>query len=263
VWGNALTAAGSNAGVYGFATSPLGRGVWGDGTYVGTFGGTDTGAGVLGQANAAGTGVQAIAVGPGGIGVKATAETAVVAEASQTQLRFAGGPVPPLDAGLSRQAGEVVFDTNQDLWLCVAAGNPGTWRRITGPSSAGSLTVLASTARIYDSRPGTQPPTGIKTKYQDTTIRALDATGNSSGVPANAQAVMISATATNTNSGGFFSFYKTGISFPGNSNLNWGLANSTVAVTTVVACGAGATFNSRMQGVGGSDLVVDVIGYYL
>jgi len=44
-----------------------------------------------------------------------------------------------------------------------------------------ALAVLDSTARIYDSRPGTRPPIGMKTKFQSGFVRALAATGNSSG----------------------------------------------------------------------------------
>jgi len=238
---------GSTMGVHATTESPSGTGVYG----------------VANAATGSTIGVLGATLSPAGAGVLGSGSTGVYANSGRTQLQLAGNPAAPLDAGEARVAGEVVLDVHRDLWLCVASGTPGTWRRLAGPTSAGALTVLASTTRIYDSRPGSQPPTGTKTKFQSGDVRPLAATGNSSGVPANAQAVMISATATNTNPGGFFSFYKTGIAFPGNSNLNWGLANSTVAVTTVVACGTGATFNARMQGSGGADLVIDVIGYYL
>lgn len=215
--------------------------------------GTAVDNGVYGATSATGgTGVVASATGTGGIGLFASGDL--------VDLRLGGLGAEPSQASPNR--GGFAFTAADNLWFS-PTNTAGTWTHLAGPSVAGMLHVLSNTTRIYDSRPGTQPPTGVKSKYQDGDVRALDATGNGSGVPSAARAVMISATATNTNSGGFFSFYKTGIAFPGNSNLNWGLVNSTVAVTTVVACGTGATFNSRMQGAGGSDLVIDVIGYYL
>jgi len=233
--------------VAGYSASATGRAVAGYATAL-----TGSAAGVSGHSSS-----------PLGAGVFASGVTGVIAVGSSAQLLLAGSPPPPLTSTVERSRGEVVLDAQGDLWLCVGSDNPGTWTRLGGASTAGALAVLDKTARIYDSRPGTQPNIGFKTKFQSGFVRALGATGNNSGVPSSARAVMISATATNTNPGGFFSFYKTGIAFPGNSSLNWGLVNSTVAVTTVVACGADATFNARMEGAGGADLVVDVIGYYL
>jgi hypothetical protein len=237
---------------------------------VAAYSASDAGWAVLGHATAVdgpATGVRGLSDSPTGIGVWGSGALGVVADGSLAQLKLVGSLPPPLSGNGLRSEGEVVFDNHRDLWLCVDSDDPisglPTWTRLGGKSTVGTLAVLDSTARIYDSRPGTQPPTGMKTKFQSGFVRALAATGNSSGVPSSARAVMISATATNTNPGGFFSFYKTGIAFPGNSSLNWGLVNSTVAVTTVVACGADATFNARMEGAGGADLVVDVIGYYL
>lgn len=76
------------------------------------------------------------------------------------------GVVPPPIQAKTHFQGEIIMDVNEDFWACVAGGNPGTFRRITGPQGLGSLRVLPSTTRIYDSRPGTQPPSGNKGKVQ-------------------------------------------------------------------------------------------------
>ena len=76
----------------------------------------------------------------------------------------------------------MVFDANGDLWFCVATGLPGTWRRISGSTSAGSFHVLPAPARIYDSRPGSLPAVGSKTKLTNT-ARTLSCNVNSSGRP--------------------------------------------------------------------------------
>jgi hypothetical protein len=178
-------------------------------------------------------------------------------------LHLAGtGPAAPARTD-PHPVGDLIEDANGDLWLCVQAGTPGTWRKIGGPATAGALHILDRTTRVYDSRPNTQPAAiGLKTRFDDGDTRTLDATANGSGVPSDAIAVMINATATNTNPGGYFSFWKNGVAWPGNSSLNWSQANTTVATTTVVAVGPGATFQARMLGPGGADLVIDLIGYY-
>ena len=237
---------GSTIAIEGITESPSGIGVYGladagTGSTIGVWGTT---------ASPVGTGV----LGSGGTGVRASS--------GRTQLQLAGNPASPLGAGQPRVAGEVVLDVNRDLWLCVADGTPGTWTRLAGPSTAGSLSVLSSTTRIYDSRPGSQPPTGTKTKFQDGDVRPLAANGNGSGVPTTAKAVMISATATNTNPGGFFAFFKNGIAWPQNSSLSWGSPGSTIANLAVVAVDGAAKFRARCQGAGGADLVVDCIGYF-
>ncbi len=167
-----------------------------------------------------------------------------------------GGVAAPSRAAST--AGYVLVDQNNDLWVGVGVGG---WRKLGGPGTAGSLHVLDSTTRVYDSRPGTQPPNGTKTKFQTGTERAIDAKVGGA-VPAGARAVMITATATNTNPGGFFAFFKNGITWPKNSSLSWGVAGTTVSTTTVVAVDAAATFKAHMEGAGGADLVIDVIGYY-
>ena len=174
----------------------------------------------------------------------------------------ARGPAAPARTD-HHVAGDQVEDANGDLWLCVGTGTPGTWRKLAGPATAGALHVLDTTTRVYDSRPDAHPvDIGTKTRFADGETRILDATANNSNVPADAVAVMINATATNTNPGGYFSFWKNGTAWPGTSSLNWSLPDSTVATTTVVAVGPGATFQTRMLGAGGADLVVDLIGYY-
>jgi hypothetical protein len=241
-------------------------GVMGSTTNTNSFGvlgklvGLSTGAGaaVWGNGGFAGVGVKASASAgalvpaldaAGGIGAEITGDT--------TNLHLVpGGVAAPSRANSA--AGYVLVDQNNDLWVGVGVGG---WRKLGGPSTAGSLHVLDSTTRVYDSRPGTQPPNGTKTKFQTGTERAIDAKVGGA-VPAGARAVMINATATNTNPGGFFAFFKNGIAWPKNSSLNWGVAGTTVATTTVVAVDAAANFKAHMEGAGGADLVIDVIGYY-
>jgi len=216
-----------------------GAAVWGNGGFAGV--------GVR-ASSSAGAHVAAL-YAAGGIGAEIAGDT--------TNLHLvAGGAAAPSRADSA--AGYVVVDQNNDLWVGVGAGG---WRKLGGPTTAGALHVLDSTTRVYDSRPGTQPPNGTKTKFQSSNERVID-TKIGGAVPAGARAVMINATATNTNPGGFFAFFKNGTTWPKNSSLNWGVVNTTVATTTVVALDTAATFKAHMEGAGGADLIIDVIGYY-
>lgn len=200
-----------------------------------------------------GTGLVGVGGGNGGIGVFASGD--------DVDLRLGGVGSEPSQATPNR--GGFAFTANDNLWFCPvnAAGN---WFKLAGPGVAGSLHMLNVPVRIYDSRPGTIPlqPSGLKGKFVDHQEKTLDTKNNSTGVPAGARAVLINATATNTNPGGYFSFWKSG-AWPNTSSLNWGVANTTVASTTVVAIDAAQSFKARMEGPGGADLIIDVIGYYL
>ena len=258
----AATVTGSgNPGVRG--TSAGGNGVEGETSAVGDSGvyGLATGASAHGvyAKSMLGNALIAESQGPTGDGINTIGPRyGIVATGTLAPLVLVGsGVVPPPIQAKTHFQGEIIMDVNEDFWACVAGGNPGTFRRLTGPQDAGSLRVLATTTRIYDSRPGTQPPTGNKGKFTDHQQKTIDA---SDAVPSGATAVMINATATNTNPGGYFAFFVG--SWPNNSSLSWGTANNTVAVTTVVKLSASRTFVARCEGAGGADLIVDVIGFY-
>jgi len=248
-------------GVAAFATASGTSGIGVKGTTTATTGST---IGVAGQASSAnGYGVSAVNSASNGTGLRATGTTGLEANATISQIRLTGPVAPPAATGLQenpqRSAGELIFDTNRDLWICVLPGNPGTWRRLAGPQTAGALRLLTATTRVYDSRPGTQPPAGTKGIFASHEERTIDTA--LAGVRPTATAVLINATATNTNPGGFFAFFRNGTTWPNNSSLSWGVANTTIANLAVVAV-SNAKFTARMEGAGGADLIVDCIGYY-
>ena len=156
--------------------------------------------------------------------------------------------------------GEIDGDSTGAMWLCVADGTPGTWVRLGAPGSAGAFSVLPSSVRVYDSRPGQAPTSvGPKTPLVGGTARTVDLTVNSSGVPAAANAVLINLTAVPRTSSGFLAAYKAGISFPGTSTLNWSAAGNPIANSAVVAVGTGKI---NLLANASTDVIVDVIGYY-
>jgi N-acetylneuraminic acid mutarotase len=80
------------------------------------------------------------------------------------------------------------------------------------------------------------------------------------GVAADADAVSVNATVTNTQGPGFVALYPEGGTFPGVSNVNYAEAWQTVANAAVIPLGPGGF--TALAGVSGTDLLVDVNGYY-
>ena len=141
----------------------------------------------------------------------------------------------------------------------VDSDTDGGWRKLAGPNTAGQLHVLPSPVRVYDSRSGEAPTAiGPKVPTDINGVRIVNTTGNASGVPTNARAVLINLTITGPKGPGFASAWATG-PFPGTSSINFA-AGQNVAATTVVGCGPSATIQVLTSTV--TDFVVDVIGFY-
>jgi hypothetical protein len=195
--------------------------------------------------------VAAVAAGTNSIGLRAFG--------ARANVELAASGVPDPLRAVAHTLGELVEDTSGDLWLCVVAGNPGTWRKLGGPATAGQLHLLTAPVRVYDSRPGNPPLTVLpKTPLVSNTARTVDATGDSSGVPTAATGVLINIRVTQGVAAGFLTAWPQG-TWPGTSSINWS-AGQTIATTTVTACGPLATFLVLANSA--TDLLVDVIGYY-
>lgn len=221
--------------------------------------GLDTG--VAGATNREiGTGVRGTADGALGVGVRAetSSPTGVALQTQSAHADVQMVAVGPEPSQATPGPGILVYTAGHNLWFG-ASGQTGSWMHLAGPDTAGSLHLLATAARVYDSRPGYPPLTVTKGRFVSGEQRVITATG----VPSGARALLVTATATNTNPGGFFALFRNGTTWSGTSSINWGVANTTIGTTTVVGCDTAARFVARMEGAGGADLVVDVIGYYL
>lgn len=161
------------------------------------------------------------------------------------------------------EAGDLVESSAGDLWLCVGAGTPGTWRKLGGPATAGAFHVLANPVRAYDSRPGGAPAAvGPKTPLPAGNVaRPIDLKQGGTGVPAGATAVMVNLLLTNAAAGnGNLTVWANGAAKPQSNTLVWGGAAgrfSTLAVTKVdgqARCQIDASLSTH--------IVVDVVGYY-
>jgi hypothetical protein len=263
------------AGVGGAGTGVSGNATSG----VGVQGTSESGVGVLGRSLDVKAGVRGI--GDGNLGVWGTGkflgvfgeseDTGVVGEgrigldsyATDVHLRM-GSPTPraaPTGDTTPHQRGDLVRDDVGDLWACVAEGTPGTWRKLAGPASAGTFHLLANPVRVYDSRPGTTPAVGSKTKLSGNTARLLSVTANSSGVPLGATAVAVTLLLVNASSaGGNFTIWAGGAPRPSANAMVWGGTAGRFASTATTRISATGTVNVAASS--STDLALDIVGYY-
>jgi hypothetical protein len=170
------------------------------------------------------------------------------------------GPQPPSRSS-SAQAGDLVVDSGRILWMCVANGTPGTWRRISGPAAAGAFHPLTTPIRVYDSRPGTQPAVGSKTPLAANVARPIDCSANGSGVPAGAIGVLATLLVVNTTKAtGNLTLWANGIPVPATNNVLWTNAGDRASVLTYTGLDAAARCQVRANQT--TDVVLDVVGYY-
>jgi hypothetical protein len=189
------------------------------------FSGVGRGQGVIGRC-------------PGGVGVLGDGSIGAEFAGSTVNVRLfpAAPPAPDLPFAA---LGALVEDAAGDLWLCVA-DTPDTWRTLGGPATAGQLHVLPAPVRVYDSRPG----------------------GTNDGPLAAGTQRVVSVTLDATSGAGFLAVFANGISHPGNSNANWYTSGQILAVTTVTAVDGDAKAIVLAGGVGATEFVIDIIGYY-
>ena len=269
----------SRAGVMGEATGTSGGwGVYGRNSGTGGIGiyGLNVGSGgvgVYGEHRAASTesGTGVVGVSNSGAGVSGTSSSGVGVVGSGTSfdlqasgsgrvLLSANGVANPPAGGST--VGTIAKDSAGNHWVCVASGTPGTWRKLAGPSTSGSLHLITP-KRVYDSRP-TEAPVLIapKTPLSGAT-RTIDCTLNTSGVPANAAGLLLNVTAVTISASGFLAVTPGGAGFTGTSTLNWASAGIAIANSVTVAAGAGAKLDLTTGGGGNADVIVDVFGFYL
>ena len=157
-----------------------------------------------------------------------------------------------------------------DLWFCVAAGTPGTWRKITGPAVAGAFHALTP-GRVYDSRQ-TLPTPGALGSGSNRTLSVADrrdanattgAVVQADFVPAGATAIAANVTVTGTIGGGFLVCNPGGVTTVGASTINWSAAGQTLANGVILTLDATRKITVVAGGGGATDFIIDVTGYFL
>ena len=230
-----------------------------------------------GQTLAAGATLNIATTGQGGIpqtGVSAVLLniTEVSTTGSGYVTAFPTGSTRPTTANLSLVSGQAISGE--------ATIKPGTNGQIAIYNSAGSTNIVVDVLGYFGTTGDTLVPL-TATRIADTSTGSgyqgagshlvaggtlnVQVTGNG-GVPANAVAVVIDVSASNTKSTGSLTVYAAGTARPATTNLNY-IARTpqteqvVVPVsTTTFPLGAITVYNG---GSATSDIAVDVVGYYI
>jgi hypothetical protein len=183
--------------------------------------------------------------------------------AAALKLLPAAGTAP---AGRSdaHALGEIDIDSAGDVWLCVAAGTPGTWRKLGGPATAGAFHAL-DPFRAFDSRwSGTSLHGGESTIVSVADAHDLDGAVTVAGrVPAGASAVAFNLTVTQTVNSGYLSVAPGTTTVVGASSINWASSGLDLANGLIVGVDASRQLKVFAGGGGSTHFIIDVAGYYL
>jgi hypothetical protein len=173
---------------------------------------------------------------------------------------------PPQTRSGTFTQGTLLRDSAGDIWACVLGGAPGVWRKLAGPTSAGSLHPIEPT-RVYDSRwaTGGGPLTSGTSRGIDISAGRNIATGaieNANVVPATSTAVQYTITVADTAGSGFVAVTSTSASSYKASSINWSGAGQITANSTLAKI-SGPQLRLWGGGGGSTNVIIDVLGYYL
>jgi len=172
-------------------------------------------------------------------------------------------------------SGEIIRDYNGAFYVCVNGNGtgPGTWRKIGGQNTAGSLHPMSAPARVYDSRKTMTPmANGVLSTGASRTISVADRRDVTSGavvqlgvVPAGATAVTYNLTAVSTvGTNGYLSVNPGADTTVYSSHLNWTAASLNIANAGTVGLDASRQITVICGGTSTSaHFIVDITGYYL
>lgn len=231
----------------------FGRGIQGNSdTSDAVTGSAQSGHGVVGL-SATGIGMRAQATN--GIGLRSSSNR------TQIQLNTVGARPAPTGDAFAHALGDIVRDDTGDLWLCVGAGTPGTFRKLSGPATAGALHLLPAPVRIYDSRPGSAPAVGTKAQLDGGEVRTLDCGANGTGVPVGATGVLLTCMVVGAAAGsGNLTVWSNSAPRPAANTMVWG--GSSGRASTLAVSAVDAARRIKVSSSLRTDLVVDVVGYH-
>ncbi len=157
--------------------------------------------------------------------------------------------------------GSIQRTNDGSLWLQVASGASG-WRKLAGPTTAGAFHLLPTPVRVYDSRPGTTPSQGPKTKLPAGNVaRTIDLTHNNSTVPAGARGALVTVLLVNAATGnGNMAIWAADNPKPQSNTLVWGgnIGRFTTTATTALDAQARVKVDASLT----THIVLDVVGYF-
>ena len=196
-------------------------------------------------------------------GITTTASAIGVAGSSSAGPQLRAEPnaitaMPPASgtwtAGSMMTTTDPLDSTLHDLWYCYAdgAGSNSGWFPL---SLIPAFIPLATPQRIYNSLDFGPPLVNLEERNIDATTGGF--------VPPTAFAVMFSFGLHQTfNNFGFVGVFPQGITWPGNSNINWFGSNQFFATNVVTPISATSQFTVHCGTNGSTHIVVDMLGYY-
>jgi len=226
--------------------------------------GTTHGVFAIGEVGALGSGddvgVVGVGAGSSAVGVSASGSRAALRLTPSTPT--ATPPAMRIDAHL---AGEIDIDSAANVWLCVASGSPGQWRKIAGPATAGAFHAFNPT-RVFDSRwPGNAPLAGgLQNVVSVADGRDLSGVVSALNlVPAGATAIAFNLTISQTVGSGYLSVAPGTATAVTASSINWSANNQDIANGLIVAIDDTRRIKVFGGGGGSAHYIVDVAGYFL
>jgi hypothetical protein len=216
-----------------------------------------------------GVALEVIATGAATTGLDVTAKSygAVIGGELAALVLRAGSAAAPATRTKTFVVNAVESDTAGNLWHCVAPGTPGTWRQLSGPSTAGAFHAI-DPVRVYDSRSAAPAP-GTLASGANRVVSIADARDPGTGVVTVANAVPVGATAiafnitvTDTVAAGFLSVAPGNATSSPSSSINWSATGQILANGLIAKVHTDRTVKVFCGGGGGAHFIIDVNGYW-
>lgn len=178
-----------------------------------------------------------------------------------------GGGAPPNDAYAHRR-GSVRVDASGNFWFCVSSGTPGTWRKLSGSTTAGATHPLDPPRRVYDSR-FVDGPLAAGFERVVSVADAIDVETGAvtlpDAVPDGATAILFNLAITETVGGGFLQLAPGTATEVTAATINWSAAGVTVANGSFSSIDASRRVKILSGGTAGASthFIVDVTAYTL
>ena len=178
----------------------------------------------------------------------------------------------PTDSAEFHRGGELYVREASDsglaveLWYCTVGGTPGEWVQIAGPGTPGPFRPVTPT-RVYDSRTP-EPSPGRISAGEERVISVADARDLTSGaslgglVPDGATALTFNVAVVDTDSRGFLSVAPSFATEVSAASINWSDAGQVLNNGSITQLGDTAEIKVFAGGLGSTDFVIDVTGYW-
>ena len=260
--GYSTSTTGTGVGLYGDSAGAMGKGVVGLGVATGVQGSATSGVGVDGSSTS-GVGVSGRGglIGVWGIGGSLTAP-AMYATGSG-MIRMEPEQVAPPHTGFHFQGSMLCSNDGSGTWICVTSGDPGVWRKLAGPTTAGAFHAI-SPQRVYDSRHASALPHGhTRDILVANSIDSTGATATVDLVPVGATAVALNLSIAKTTGTGNLTAWPQGQPQPLSTVIQWTAKGQALTNGFTAAISTSRKLTVSCAGTGSTHLFVDVGGYYL